>query len=74
MRDGRRRDGWLVRAGLPAQEALGSASWTARAWLGLPGLVNGAPADVVAYATDPTLGPAALDHPNRIVLRGRVVR
>lgn len=65
---------WLVRAGLPAHAALGAASWTARAWLGLPGLADGAPADLVAYATDPTLDPAALDHPSRIVLRGRVVR
>ncbi|WP_327370986.1 amidohydrolase family protein [Streptomyces sp. NBC_01217] len=65
---------WLVRAGLSAEAALGAASWTARAWLGLPGLVEGAPADVVAYATDPALDPAALDHPSRIVLRGRVVR
>lgn len=34
---------WLVRAGLPAQEALGAASRTARAWLGLPGLVTALP-------------------------------
>ncbi|MFF4097033.1 amidohydrolase family protein [Streptomyces sp. NPDC001834] len=65
---------WLVRAGLPTTAALGAASWTARAWLGLPALVDGAPADVVAYAADPTLDPAALEHPSRIVLRGRVVR
>lgn len=38
------------------------------------GLVDGAPAGLVAYATDPTGGPAALGHPGRIVLRGRVVR
>ncbi|WP_242433859.1 amidohydrolase family protein [Streptomyces sp. CB01580] len=65
---------WLVRAGLSATAALGAASWTARAWLGLPGLVDGAPADVVAYAADPTRDPAVLEHPSRIVLRGRVVR
>ncbi|MFE6667924.1 amidohydrolase family protein [Streptomyces sp. NPDC057697] len=65
---------WLVRAGLSAHAALGAASWTARAWLGLPGLVDGAPADVVAYPTDPALDPDALRHPSRIVLRGRVVR
>lgn len=33
--------------------ALGSASWTARRWLGLPGLEEGAPADIVAFARDP---------------------
>lgn len=65
---------WLLRAGLPATAAIGAASWTARAWLGLPGLVDGAPADVVAYAADPALDPAVLEHPSRIVLRGRVVR
>lgn len=65
---------WLVRAGLSAKAALGAASWTARAWLGLPGLVDGAPADLVAYATDPTADPAVLDHPSRIILRGHVVR
>ncbi|MGW1108377.1 amidohydrolase family protein [Streptomyces sp. NPDC002540] len=65
---------WLVRAGLPVHAALGAASWTARAWLGLPGLVDGAPADLVAYADDPTLDPTVLNRPRRIVLRGRVVR
>ncbi|MGW1432462.1 amidohydrolase family protein [Streptomyces sp. NPDC002431] len=65
---------WLVRAGLPAHAALGAASWTARAWLGLPGLTDGAPADLVTYATDPTVDPGALNHPRRIVFHGRVVR
>ncbi|MFE9696676.1 amidohydrolase family protein [Streptomyces sp. NPDC006270] len=65
---------WLVRAGMPAEEALGAASWTARTWLGLPGLVDGAPADLVAYDRDPTAEPAALGQPKRVILRGRVVR
>ncbi|MCM2410861.1 amidohydrolase family protein [Streptomyces sp. RKAG290] len=65
---------WLARAGLSAEAALGAASWTARAWLGLPGLVDGAPADLVAYDSDPTLDPSVAAHPSRIVLRGRVVR
>lgn len=64
---------WLARAGLPAEAALGAASWTAREWLGLPGLTEGAPADVVAYPADPALDPAVLAHPSRIILRGRVV-
>ncbi|MET7491273.1 amidohydrolase family protein [Streptomyces sp900116325] len=64
---------WLVRAGLSAEAALGAASWTARAWLGLPGLVDGGPADLVAYDTDPTLNASMLPHPSRIILRGRVV-
>ncbi|MGW1885138.1 amidohydrolase family protein [Streptomyces sp. NPDC001970] len=65
---------WLARAGMPAEAALGAASWTARDWLGLPGLADGAPADLVAYDTDPAVEPGALAHPARIILRGRVVR
>ncbi|HKS99311.1 MAG TPA: amidohydrolase family protein [Rugosimonospora sp.] len=65
---------WLHRAGLPAATALGAGSWTARSWLGLPGLVDGAPADLVAYAVDPIAEPGALAHPSAIILRGRVVR
>ncbi|WP_067186344.1 amidohydrolase family protein [Microtetraspora niveoalba] len=65
---------WLHRAGLPAEAALAAASWGARSWLGLPGLIDGAPADLIAYDTDPLLDPRALPHPSRIILRGRVVR
>lgn len=64
---------WLIRAGLPAEAALGAASWSARSWLGLPGLVDGAPADLVAYPADPTLDPDVLARPSRIILRGRVI-
>ncbi|MDX6347495.1 MAG: hypothetical protein QOF84_2285 [Streptomyces sp.] len=64
---------WLVRAGLPAEAAVGAASWSARSWLGLPGLVEGAPADLVAFDVDPTVIPEALAHPSRVILRGRVV-
>lgn len=62
----------LREAGLPADTALGAASWTARAWLGLPGLTDGAPADLVAYDVDPAREPTAT--PSRIILRGRIVR
>jgi imidazolonepropionase-like amidohydrolase len=65
---------WLLRAGLQAEAALAAASWTARAWLGLPGLTDGAPADLVAYDDDPTRSPQVLRRPSRIVLRGRVIR
>jgi imidazolonepropionase-like amidohydrolase len=64
---------WLVRAGLPIETALGAASWSARSWLGLPGLVDGGPADLTAYATDPALDPSVLARPDRIILRGRVI-
>jgi imidazolonepropionase-like amidohydrolase len=35
-------------AGLSRAAALGAACWTARSWLGLPGLADGAPADLEA--------------------------
>jgi imidazolonepropionase-like amidohydrolase len=63
----------LHRAGLPAEEALGAASWRARAWLGQPpDFTDGSPADFVVFDTDPRLDLAALEHPSRIVLRGVV--
>jgi imidazolonepropionase-like amidohydrolase len=65
---------WLLEAGLPPETALGAASWTARSWLGMPGLADGAPADLVGYAEDPTGNPAILEHPSLVVLRGRVLR
>lgn len=61
-------------AGLPVEEAIGAASWTARDWLGLPGLIDGAPADLVAYGQDPTAEPGVLGQPKRVILRGRIVR
>ena len=66
--------GWLVKAGLPAESAVGGGSWTARSWLGLPGLADGAPADFVVYDEDPVADPDVLAHPSRIVLRGQVIR
>ena len=64
----------LHEAGLPAAEVLASASWRARAWLGFPGLVEGGLADLVVYPADPRAELAVVRHPQRIVLRGRVVR
>jgi imidazolonepropionase-like amidohydrolase len=63
----------LVGAGIPQHEVIAQASWRAREWLGLPGLVEGAPADLVGYAADPRLDASALDDPQRIVLRGTVI-
>ncbi|GAA3823378.1 hypothetical protein ACFS5L_26700 [Streptomyces phyllanthi] len=67
------RPGHLIAAGLPAETAVGAASWTARAFLGLGGLAEGGLADITVYDTDPRREPAALRHPRLIVLRGRVV-
>jgi imidazolonepropionase-like amidohydrolase len=64
---------WLVKAGMPAEAAVGAGSWAARAWLGLPGLVDGGFADVVAYDADPCEDPSVLLRPQRIVLRGNVI-
>jgi imidazolonepropionase-like amidohydrolase len=58
--------------GMTPTEALGAACWTARRWLGRPVLADGAPADLLCFATDPRSGAAVLSAPDRVVLRGRV--
>ena len=63
----------LHAAGLPAEAALAAASWSARAWLGLGGIEEGAPADVVVYDADPRADLDVLQRPQRMILRGRVV-
>jgi imidazolonepropionase-like amidohydrolase len=63
----------LHEAGLPTEAALAAASWSARAWLGLPGIEEGAPADVVVYDADPRTDLGVLQRPQRMLLRGRVV-
>jgi len=63
----------LCTAGIPAEEALAAGSWKARQWLGLRGIEEGSPADVVVYAADPRADLDTLQSPQRTVLRGRVV-
>jgi imidazolonepropionase-like amidohydrolase len=63
----------LVGAGIPQPEVIAQASWRGRAWLGLPALDEGAPADLVVYGTDPRTDLAALHAPLRTVLRGAVL-
>ncbi|WP_409333043.1 amidohydrolase family protein [Trujillonella humicola] len=63
----------LADAGLPAEAALAAGSWAARTWLGLPNVVDGAPADLVVYDTDPRADLDVLARPSLTVLRGRVV-
>lgn len=58
--------------GMTATEALGAASWTARDWLGRPGLEHGAPADLVCYTEDPRSSATILSAPDVVILRGRV--
>jgi imidazolonepropionase-like amidohydrolase len=63
----------LHAAGLPAEAALAAGSWAARSWLGLPGIEEGAPADLVVYDRDPRADLDVLKAPRRTILRGRVV-
>ena len=64
----------LTKAGLTATEVVSAATWGAREWLGRPGLVEGADADLVVYASDPREDVAVVADPRAVVLRGRVVR
>jgi imidazolonepropionase-like amidohydrolase len=63
----------MAAAGVPAHDALAAGSWAARAYLGLPGLTDGAPADAVIYDTDPRTDLAVLDHPAAVILRGQLM-
>jgi imidazolonepropionase-like amidohydrolase len=64
----------LHRAGMSAERALGAASWAARGWLGWSGIEEGAAADLLAFTDDPLADLDVLRTPQRIVLRGRVIR
>ena len=59
-------------AGLTGTAALAAGSWAARTWLGLPGLEEGAPADLVVFPDDPRADLEVLRHPSLIMLRGAV--
>ena len=63
----------LHAAGLPAEAAVAAASWSARSWLGLPCIEEGAPADLVVYDSDPRADLDSLQRPKRLLLRGVVV-
>ena len=63
----------MVELGLPADYALGAASWRARQWLGWNAdLAEGAPADFVVYDRDPRSDLSVLFEPRCVVLRGIV--
>jgi imidazolonepropionase-like amidohydrolase len=64
----------MVEAGVRPHDALGAGSWTARAYLGMPGLVPGAPADAVVYDSDPREDLGLLEKPKAVVLRGVLIR
>lgn len=63
----------LAEHGVPAADALAAATTGARRFLGLKGLVDGAPADVVTFDEDPRADVSALLTPAAIVCGGRVV-
>lgn len=61
----------LTKAGLTPTEAISAGCWRARAWLGHPGIEEGASADVVVYPEDPREDIGVLTAPTAVVLRGR---
>lgn len=60
----------LKGVGMSPTEALGAASWDARAWLGRPALEHGASADLLCFAEDPR--EVGVGDPDLVILRGRV--
>ena len=63
----------VVRAGVPVHDVVAAASWRGREILGVPGVAEGAPADVVVYPEDQREDVAVLARPTAVVLRGEVV-
>ncbi len=64
----------LRAAGMDGEAALAAGSWAARDWLGVPGLVHGAPADLLVVDHDPRRDPKVLRSPSLLLLRGVAVR
>src|SRR5699024_2980555 len=62
----------LQRAGMSGEQALASASWAAREWLGASAITAGAPADLLVLEEDPRQNLDALRSPSHIVLNGTV--
>jgi imidazolonepropionase-like amidohydrolase len=64
----------MTSLGMPAEYALGAASWRAREWLGWNArLDEGDPADFVVYDANPLDDLSVLFRPACVVLRGRIV-
>jgi imidazolonepropionase-like amidohydrolase len=60
----------LTRTGMTALEAIGAATWSARAWLGRPGIEEGESADLVVYREDPRADVRTMAAPDKVILRG----
>ncbi|WP_422116945.1 amidohydrolase family protein [Brachybacterium sp. UNK5269] len=63
----------LARAGLTGTEILQAAAWAPRRFLGVAGLEDGAPADLLLVPRDPRSDHRALRDRTQVVLDGRVV-
>ncbi len=63
----------LARAGIPDADVVAAASWRTRQYLGVPGLEEGATADLVVYDADPRRDVRVLADPRAVVLRGQRV-
>ncbi|MGP9537789.1 amidohydrolase family protein [Brachybacterium sp. AOP43-C2-M15] len=63
----------LSRAGLSGTAILDAAAWAPRAFLGVPGLEDGAPADLVVVPGDPRTDHRLLRTPRHVVLGGALV-
>lgn len=63
----------LARAGLDADAILDAASFAPRDFLGVPGLEDGAPADLVVTAHDPRADHRALRDPELVLVGGAPV-
>lgn len=61
----------LIEAEVPAAVAVAAASWDARRYLGLPGIEQDAPADIVAFADDPRIEADTLLRHTVTILDGR---
>jgi imidazolonepropionase-like amidohydrolase len=60
----------LAAAGVPASHVVSAATWSAREFLGFPGIEEGASADLVVYSSDPREDIAVLARPKAVILRG----
>jgi imidazolonepropionase-like amidohydrolase len=63
----------LAQLGVSRRTALAGGSWAARAFLGEPLWLDGAPADLVLYERDPREDPAELLRPRLVLSGGRRV-
>jgi imidazolonepropionase-like amidohydrolase len=64
----------LASLGMSPADALAAGSSAARAYLGRPGFVPGAPADLVTYHDDPRNDPGILKQPAAIIRRGTRIK